>query len=442
MNTTVKRILSGALASLTLLGLTACGAQSSSAAPQTGSSSQAAASDEVIELTFWYSFGGTSQECNENLTQKFNETVGKELGIHVTAEYQGSYNETASKLQAAAAAGTMPDVSVIGTTSMGIFLDNGLLEPLNTYVERDLDVDDFFPGLLKNTVKDDVWYGVPYLCSTPILYLNTTLLEQAGLDPAGPKTWDELADYCKTVKEKTGAYGLSCFSYDWFMEAFLLEHGVSILNEDETATNFDSPETREILTYFKDLLDGGYIRWAASADEGSGQITADYTNQTCAMWFGSTAGLSATLQVAQENGFEVNTCYMPAAKSYGVPIGGSSLVMFTTVPEEKKEAAWQFIQFMTDTEQTAYASELTGYVPLRASAEQEENLVALYAEYPQYKVALDQLRDYSTGRPLNPSYVECTYVMMGAMDSIMINGADMDETLAQSAEKINQLLNQ
>ena len=437
----LKRFFAMLLAGTLILSLAGC-AGNQNTSQDSGSSDSSESDSDVIELTFWYSFGGATQEANETLTQQFNDTIGKEKGIHVTAEYQGSYNETVTKLQAAAVAGTMPDVSVVGTTSMGIFLENGQLEPLNTYVERDLDTSDFFPGLLKNTVKDDTWYGVPYLCSTPILYLNTTLLEQAGLDPAGPKTWEEMAEYCKTIHDKLGIYGLSTYSYEWFLEAFMLEHGITMLNEDETACNLDTPEVQEIMQYFKDLEEAGYIHWAPSADEGSGHITADYTNQNCAMWFNSTSGLTTVLQVADENNFEVNTCFIPAEETYGVPIGGSSLVMFNTVPDEKKEAAWEFIKYMTDTEQTAYASKTTGYVPLRASAEETETLQELYAQYPQYKVALDQLRDYSTGRPLNPNYVECTYEIMAAMDAIMVNDADIATTLAETAQKVDTILNQ
>lgn len=454
-----KQLLAGILAATTMMSMVGCGS-AESAASQTEKSVVVAenadaasaevgdtdtantTSGEVTELTYWYSNGGSIQKCNEALVEKFNETVGKELGIHVTAEYQGSYTETTSKLQAAAIANTMPEVAVVGTTAMGIFMENDLIQPLNEYVERDIDASDFFPGLLKNTVKDDTWYGVPYMCSTPILYMNTTLLEQAGLDTSGPKTWDELAEYCKAVKEKTGAYGLSTFSYDWFLEAFLLEHGVTILNEDETATNLNCEETKEIFQYYKDLVDKGYVHWGVSGDESSTQLTADYTNQNCAMWFASTASLTGISKIAEENGFELNTCYLPAADGYGVPIGGCSLVMFSTVPEEKREATWEFIKFMTDTEQTAYASEATGYVPLRASAELEENLQALYKECPQYKVALDQLRDYSTGRPLNKGYFECQNVMNDVADEIMINGGDMDAVLSDAETKMNQLLNE
>lgn len=176
-----KRIFAIVLAGALVLALASCSNGQPSA--QNSGNSTGTSNSDTIELTFWYSFGGANQVANETLTQQFNDTIGKEKGIHVTAEYQGSYNETTAKLQAAAVAGTMPDVSVVGTTSMGIFLENGQLTPLNTYVERDLDTSDFFEGLLKNTVKDGTWYGVPYLCSTPILYVNATLLEKAGLDP-------------------------------------------------------------------------------------------------------------------------------------------------------------------------------------------------------------------------------------------------------------------
>lgn len=116
--------------------------------------------------------------------------------------------------------------------------------------------------------------------------------------------------------------------------------------------------------------------------------------------------------------------------------------MFNTVPDEKKEAVWEFIKYMTDTDQTAYASKTTGYVPLRASAAETDTLKELYARLPQYKVALDQLRDYSTGRPLNPNYVECTFEIMAAMDAIMVNDADIASTLSETAQKVNTILNQ
>jgi len=89
-------------------------------------------------------------------------------------------------------------------------IERDVLSSMKKYkiTQDGIDMADFYEGLLENCEVDGTWYGLPYLRSTPILYMNTTLLEKAGLDTNGPKTWEELAEYCKTIKEKTGAYGL------------------------------------------------------------------------------------------------------------------------------------------------------------------------------------------------------------------------------------------
>ena len=55
--------------------------------------------------------------------------VGPELGIHVTAEYQGSDEDVHQKLQAAYVAGDTPDVTVMEIGSIGTFARNGVLIP-------------------------------------------------------------------------------------------------------------------------------------------------------------------------------------------------------------------------------------------------------------------------------------------------------------------------
>ncbi|RVU55706.1 ABC transporter substrate-binding protein [Anaerosphaera multitolerans] len=396
-------------------------------------------SDNPMEITYWYSWTDKIQENNENLVKQFNETVGKEKNIVVKAEYQGSYDELHQKLQAAHVAGEVPAVSVMEIASIKTFADNGVIEPLSPYIEKDnIDMGDFYEGLLGNCKVEDVWYGLPYLRSTPILYLNTTLLEKAGLDPTGPKTWDELAEYSKIVKEKTGAYGLSMHSYDWLLEGFMLEHGSSVLSEDETKTNLNSEEGKKVFQFFKDLKDKDYIRFMAGSD--SAKLEADYMNQNTAMWMQSTGDITKILEIAKENNFEVNTCFLPKEVDYGVPTGGCNLVMAREISPEEKEAAWEFIKWMVDTEQSAYASAYTGYVPSRKSAAETDKIKTLYKETPQFKVALDQLELYSTGRPMNPAYAEVKKYLTETMDAIWVNGADIDSTLAEFEIKANELL--
>lgn len=449
----MKRILAILLVlTMTLLALTACSStpstvQAGAATGETGAAetpeeSQGAETAEgVIELTYWYSWTDKIQENNENLVKMFNETVGAEKGIHVTAEYQGSYDDLHQKLQAAYVAGTTPDVTVMEIASIRTFAENGVLEPLTSYIERDqIDMDDFFTGLMSNCRVGEDWYGLPYLRSTPILYMNTTILEQAGLDPAGPKTWEELATYCRTIKEKTGKYGLTMNNDVWLLEAFMAEQGLPILNEDETACNVNTEEFKYVMSFFRQLVDEGCIRVVAGAD--SSKVDADYMNQNTAMRFTSTANLSNHLAIAEENGFTVNTCFIPKNVEYGVPTGGCNLIMTSSISDAHKEAAWEFIKWMTAPEQSAYASAYTGYVPNSKSAMETETIVNLYETTPQFKVALDQLELYSFGRPMNPGYSQAVTELTAVMDAILVNGADIDSTVAEAEPKINAMLNE
>lgn len=430
----MKKLIALALAAALTLSLTACGGSGG-----TSSSQAAGGGDEPVKITFWYAWTDKIQENNQNLVKQFNETVGKEKGIEVVAEYQGSYTELHQKLQAAHISGSVPAVTVMEIGSIKTFAQNGVIESLSPYIEKDnVDMADFYEGLLTNCKVDNTWYGLPYLRSTPILYLNTTLLEKAGLDPAGPKNWDELATYARTVKEKTGAYGLSMYSYIWTLEAFLKENGTTVLNADETKTNIASPESQEVFKFFQDLKNEDVIRCVAGAD--STKISTDYINQNCAMWFSSTADLSLAMQNAKENGFELGTCFIPANKSYGVPTGGCNLIMTTKISDQEKAAAWEFIKWMTSPEQAAYASAYTGYVPSRKTATQTKTIQDLYATTPQFKVALDQLELYGMGRPMNPGYTQAGTEIVAAMDAIWVNGADVATTLQATAEKVDKLL--
>jgi sn-glycerol 3-phosphate transport system substrate-binding protein len=159
-------------------------------------------------------------------------------------------------------------------------------------------------------------------------------------------------------------------------------------------------------------------------------------NQQTAMFFNSTADLTYNLGLAKENGYEINTCFIPSNKTYGVPTGGCNLVLTSRQTDEEREAAWEFIKWMTETEQAAYAHSYTGYVATRPSVVAMPEIQTLYKETPQFKVALDQLEQYGHGRPMNPGYAQVIVEWTAAMDAIWSNGADIDSTLAAADAKI------
>ncbi len=434
-----KKILSMGLMSALCISLVSCSSSDSSSSSSGNSGSSSSSQDGVIQLEFWYAYTDKIQENNIALTEEFNQTVGAELGIEVTPVYQGDYIETHQKLQAAYVAGQAPAISVMEIASTRLYAENGVILNLDEYIATDsVDVDDFYSGLTENCIVDGSYYGLPYLRSTPVFYMNTTLLEEAGLDTKGPETWDEFADYCKTVKEELGIYGFAMFSYDWILESFFFQYGSSVLSADETSTNINSDTAKEIISFFKELEEQDLIVIYANAD--SAQLSTEIMNQTSAMWVQSTGNLTNYMNIGSENGFEVGTAYIPKEVTHGVPTGGCNLVITSKLTDAETEAAWEFVQWMTSTENTVKASTNTGYVVTRLSATETPEIQDLFASTPQAKVALDQLEEYGNGRPMHPSYAEVSKELHNTMDAIWVSGMDMDTTLAEAETRINSIL--
>jgi sn-glycerol 3-phosphate transport system substrate-binding protein len=399
---------------------------------------QAAAQAKPTELTYWYAYSGVVQETNDALVKNFNETAGKQKGIHVTAMSQGAYADLHQKVQASSIAGNPPNVFVMEISVTGMFAKNGLVEPLDSLVSRDkFDISDFQKGLMGNCKVDGKLFGLPFMPSSLILYMNTTILAKAGLDPAGPKTWDDFARYCKTIKEKTGLYGLTLSSNIWFLEAFLLDYGTSVLSDDEKSSNINTKTAREAIKFIRDLKDAGYIRILASAD--AAKLMADITNQKSAMWFYTTAGITTFMGMGKSAGFAVNTTFMPKQASYGTSTGGSNLVISSKGTRQEKDAAWEFLKWMTAMEQTTFTSAKTGYMPSRKSAIDSPTMKALYAALPQFKVAIDQM-PYAERRPMNPAYTEASNVINSALDAVWVNGKNIETEFAEAQKNVDKLL--
>ncbi len=399
---------------------------------------QAAKEDNgIVEIKYWYAWQDQIAENNKELTQKFNDTIGKEKGIHVTAEYQGSYDDLQAKLQSAFAAHEEPAVSVIEISSIKAFAKNGMLNPLDEYFSKE-DINDFYPGLLKNSYVDDKFYGVPYLRSTPILYYNKTLFKKAGLDPEkGPENWTEL----KAMSQKLAAIGVNGFGFisdPWPLEALISQNGGSMLSDDETKAAFNSPAGVGMLEYLRDGIQNSNFKYYNGAG-GSDNCESAFMNQQLAMRITSTADLTKNLKIAKENGYEIGTCFIPMQIKRSVPTGGCNLVMTSALDAKHKAAAAEFIKFMTAPEQAVYSHIKTGYLPTRQSITNDDKIKAMYAKIPQYQTALQQL-PYAFGRPMNEAYHEASKIYSDMFDKILTTNIDIKTALDEAAAKDNALL--
>lgn len=417
-----------------LLVLTACGNDEEKASKE----NKVSADSGRTEITYWYAFGDKIGENNENLVKMFNDSQDE---ILVKAEFQGGYGDLHSKTQAAFAAKNAPEVTLNEIASIGVFARSGMTQDLTPFIEKDKDInlEDFNPGLMGNSYVDGNIYGLPYLRSTPILYMNVSMLKDAGLDPKGPKDWKEFEEYARALTKEGTSVGMSMPVSIWYFEAFVGASGGDMLAAEDKEVAFNGQAGVDALEYWKRLSQEGILKIPAG-DEASAQAAQDFANGRSAMIFGSTANLTNNLAIAEENGFELNTAFMPSNKVSGVPTGGANLVMTAGLSPEKQEAAWEFIKWMTAKEQTIYASKYTGYLPSRLSAVDSDDMQSLYKEIPQYKVAVDQLQ-YGKARPMAEAYPEISTILADEITrSLLEKDLSPKEALDQAAKLANPLL--
>ncbi|MDC7126837.1 MAG: ABC transporter substrate-binding protein, partial [Spirochaetales bacterium] len=388
----------------------------------------------------WYAFK-SYQETVEGLTQKFNETKGKELGIHVTPQYQDDYDDLHQKYQAACIAGTAPDILDYENSSTRLFAESDLLLCLDKFVkkDKDIDIEDFIPGLMENAYANDKLYALPYMRSTPILYINEDILNQTSVKPENITDWNTLKNALYEVKDKTGKYGMTFQVNDWYLEAFMLEEGSSMLNKEETKTNVNSQAMKDILKDLIELKNNGIIKvnGAAEADK----QTTDVLNGAACMWFHSTGALIPYQQAVNSVGMTMKVVPLPKRKVYAVPTGGCNIAISSKVSKNHQEAAYQFIKWMTETEQCAVSSKGTGYLPARTSTIKSSSMLEYYKEHPNYTAGVKEL-EYSSGRPMNPGYPEACKALTDAVEAILISGEPVETTLKTAEIKINSLLNE
>lgn len=406
-------------------------AQSSVKDTQKGSNQEG----DLIELEFWYSWQDKVAENNQELTEKFNETVGKENNIRITAEYQGSYDELHTKLKSAFIANEQPAISVMEIASIKSFADAGMIEPLENYISDEKE-SQFLPGLMDNSYVDGKLYGVPYLRSTPIFYYNKTLFDQAGITGA-PTNWEELASTSKQL-ESIGVKGFGFLNDIWHFEAYTQGNGGNIVNADETEAIFNQAPAVEAVEFLKEGIEKYNFKYY-SGNNASDTRTTEIMNQKIGMWVDSTGSLNNTLDIAGQNGYEIGTAFIPCGKEYSVPTGGCNIVMTSKLTDEEKEAAALFINFMTEEEQVVYSHKKTGYLPTTISSTTHPEIEALYESTPQFKVAVDQLQ-YGHGRPMNKAYGEAYNVYINALDQIFTTDVKVQDTLDKAAMEATKLL--
>lgn len=395
----------------------------------------AGVAEEKTVIHFWHCHSGAVAESHQFLVDKFNASQDK---IEVVLEFQANnYYDLNSKVKTAMTTGTAPEVSLGESMTMANLANTGAIQPLESYIANDpeFNLEDYAAGVMTNTYVKGKLYGLPYQRSTAIMYTNKTLLQAAGLDPAGPKTFDELIEYCKALT-KNDVIGWVQPVTTWTYEAIVNGYGGSMMDPSNTEITFNSEKAIKAMELYRQGISEG---WANIKVGGTATADArlEFQNQRSGFIVESTGSLKMLMGYAEGMGFELGACMIPGENSAA---GGCNLVMVNGISEEKAQAAWTFMKFMNSYESALHTTRSTGYLPILRSVIAGPEMAELYAENDIYAVAAAQT-EHIRSRLVHEGYNEVNTEMLNVLtELIMDTKIDAKEALDEFAEEANEIL--
>ncbi|WP_286316247.1 ABC transporter substrate-binding protein [Romboutsia ilealis] len=347
-----KKLTSLALSAVLMTGLmTGCGSKNNASSEEIVTEIT-----EPVEISFWHAMSGDLEKTLENLTNKFMEA---NPNIKVNLQNQSTYNDLQQKMTATLASPKdLPTLTQAYPHWMINAMQDELLVDLKPYIENETigseNYNDILEGFRNSSEIDGKIYGMPFNKSTEVIWYNKTLFDELGLEV--PKTFEEFAQVAKTITEKKGIVGAGFDSLNNFYTTYLKNKGVDF----NSKTDVTSAESVEAANYYLDGIKDGYFRIAGT----DMYLSGPFANETLGMYVGSNAGESFVKQ-GVDGKFEIGVAPYPAES---VMQQGTDLYMFSNATAEQRTAAFEFLKFLTSTENQITWGVETGYIPATHAA--------------------------------------------------------------------------
>jgi ABC-type glycerol-3-phosphate transport system substrate-binding protein len=406
-----------------------------------GGCGKAAMSDKV-QIRFWHGLSGPLGDVLNEMIVEFNRTHDD---IEVVANPISSYTALSQKLSASLQVGKQPDIAQVFESWAAKYQEDDVLVSIDSLLANDPDftgeeLDDFFPVFMQSiTYKGKKW-SFPFNKSVRAYFYNKDAFYRAGLDPDHfPATWQEFRDYCRKLtspktKGQSETYGANFTVNEWQFVNLIHQAGGTIMDANDRPV-LNSPAGVEALTYILNLVNVDKTAKASKEMDGQNAFLAG----TVAMFEGSS--VSITYMRQQPINFNIGYAPLPTYKTDKSAISGANIVIFKSGDPRKEKAAWEFIKWFTDTEQTAKWSARTCYMPLRKSAMQTDTIKNFLDTYPQFKAIYAQL-DHAVFEPQHPAWFvardELKKSLEKAKEGVLTPKQALDEAAAKLAELVSE----
>ena len=381
--------------------------------------------------------GQAYKESVESFNEAYDGQYFADIEFVPRNDSGGGYSD---KVNASVMAGGLPDVLTVDGPNISAYAANGIIQPLAELTEEE--ESEYLPSIIEQGTVNDELYALGVMESSVGFYYNKDIIEEAGIDipdADDPWTWSEFLDILEELKplmdEKDG-YPLDMTfpvgeTSIYYFAPFVWSGGGELVSDDGLTVDgyFNSDQMKAAMGFFQTVVENEYMSEAP--------IDHLFESERAAFKF--------------DGAWEVNTVYTsyPDLNLGVAPYvvsddwdGGTytptgSWAFAASSETEDIEGATELVKWMSGVDSGIRIWEMTKNFP--STYEAFENIDVFQTD-ENYSALYEQLSNYGHPRPKTPVYPQVSTSFQEVLESVALNGKDVDEELDKAVERIDQKL--
>ena len=309
------------------------------------------------------------------------------MEVNANSWGEGGWDGYSDTMLTRIAGGEQIDVIMIAIEGLRLLTAKNVLEVLDDFFAADEPANDILHNDIHVTLRemlqvDSKQYLFPFSWNNMVMYYNTAVFEEEGLDPPPTDwTWDDFLQTCLQVANVTGGaddrfaysfWGASMFG----MCAWYFTNDVSPISDDWLDSNLLDPKVAETLQFLADLILEHKVApnpegWDDWAQFHAGNLVM----RTCGRWC-----IAGTLEAEFET-YDIQ--YQPTQAGPLKTVAGTEGWGVSTSSENPQEA-WEVVKHLSHSDTSIDLVKVGGSIPaLRSVA-----AMPVFAEYGPPNTAL------------------------------------------------------
>lgn len=244
-----------------------------------------------------------------------------------------------------------PDVVFVPSELFVTLAEHQFLQPLNAFTEKEtaFSKDLYYSASLQAGMLGEQLYALPYLSVPELMFVNKTLLNEAGYDvPDEDWTWEDFYEIVKGVTRDTDGDGeydsFGVCGYQWRQAAYT--NDAQFYDEEADSVNLSSKQMIDTVSFLRRIYDICDQSDVTSAMFDEGQVAfepMDYSDYHTYMPY--------PWRVKKFSGFDWECLPFPSGEEGSNVSAIDTLMVAMSSKCSHKDLAWEFMFYLSSDEE-------------------------------------------------------------------------------------------